>query len=119
MTAPLPLGRVVATPGALNLLEKSGGHPFDYLAAEVIEEHSLPTPLTWIEHYPEHEGEIGEYSLVMFSDWELDEVCLGGIWRLRIGVPSWSHLRPEEVEFLLRGRTGEQRPPSSVEQPGR
>jgi hypothetical protein len=32
MTAPLPLGRVVATPGALNLLEKSGGHPFEYLA---------------------------------------------------------------------------------------
>jgi len=32
MRAPLPLGRVVATPGALNLLEKSGGHPFDYLA---------------------------------------------------------------------------------------
>jgi hypothetical protein len=32
----------------------------EYLAAEVIEEHSLPTPLTWIEHYPEHEGEIGE-----------------------------------------------------------
>jgi hypothetical protein len=32
MTAPLPLGRVVATPGALELLGKSGGHPFDYLA---------------------------------------------------------------------------------------
>ena len=32
MTAPLPLGRVVATPGALNLLGKSGGHPFVYLA---------------------------------------------------------------------------------------
>jgi hypothetical protein len=32
MRAPLPLGRVVATPGALNLLGKSGGHPFDYLA---------------------------------------------------------------------------------------
>jgi hypothetical protein len=31
MTAPLPLGRVVATPGALNLLGKSGGHPFYYL----------------------------------------------------------------------------------------
>ena len=26
------LGRVVATPGALNLLGKSGGHLFDYLA---------------------------------------------------------------------------------------
>jgi hypothetical protein len=32
MTAQLPLGRVVATPGALKLLGKSGGHPFDYLA---------------------------------------------------------------------------------------
>jgi hypothetical protein len=32
MRTPLPLGRVVATPGALNLLSKSGGHPFDYLA---------------------------------------------------------------------------------------
>ena len=32
MTAPLPLGRVVATPGALNLLGKCGGHPFELLA---------------------------------------------------------------------------------------
>jgi hypothetical protein len=79
----------------------------EYLAAEVIEEHSLPTHLTWIEHYPEHEGEIGEYSLVRFSSWELTEVCLGGIWRFRIGIPSWSHQRPEEAEFLLRDRTGE------------
>jgi hypothetical protein len=90
----------------------------EYLAAEVLKGHGLPTPLARIEHYPEHEGEIGDYSLVRFSSWELEEVCLGGIWRLRIGVPSWSHLRPEEVEFLLRDGTGEQRPPSTVEQPG-
>jgi hypothetical protein len=32
MKAPLPLGRVVATPGALKLLLEAGGHPFDYLA---------------------------------------------------------------------------------------
>jgi hypothetical protein len=32
MTAPLPLGQVVATPGALKLLKEAGGHPFDYLA---------------------------------------------------------------------------------------
>ena len=32
MRAPLPLGRVVATPGALNLLRKCGRHPFDLLA---------------------------------------------------------------------------------------
>jgi hypothetical protein len=32
MRAPLPLGRIVATPGALNLLMEAGGHPFEYLA---------------------------------------------------------------------------------------
>jgi hypothetical protein len=91
----------------------------EYLAAEVIWEHSLLTPLTWIEHYPEHQGEVSEYSLTTFSDWEPEDVCLGGVWRLRVGVPSWTYLRPEEVEFLLRDRTSEQYPPSSVEQPGR
>jgi hypothetical protein len=29
---PLPLGKVVATPGALKLLSDAGEHPFDYLA---------------------------------------------------------------------------------------
>ena len=32
MTAPLPLGRVVATPGALELLSEAGEHPFRYLS---------------------------------------------------------------------------------------
>jgi hypothetical protein len=32
MTAPLPLGRVVATPEALKLLMEAGGNPLDYLA---------------------------------------------------------------------------------------
>jgi hypothetical protein len=31
MRAPLPLGRVVATPGALKLLMEAKEHPFDYL----------------------------------------------------------------------------------------
>ena len=57
----------------------------EYLAAEVIEEHKPPSLLTWIEHYPEHEGEIGEYSLVRFSPWTPEEVYLGGVWRHRIG----------------------------------
>ena len=30
--APLPLGKVVATPGALKLLSDAGEHPFAYLA---------------------------------------------------------------------------------------
>ena len=29
---PLPLGKVVATPGALKLLLETGAHPFDYLS---------------------------------------------------------------------------------------
>ena len=73
----------------------------EYLAAEVIEEHDLPTPLTWIEHYPEHEGEIGEYSLVRFSRWAPEEVYLGGVWRHRIGSPLWSPLPPEEAQAVL------------------
>jgi hypothetical protein len=32
MRAPLPLGRVVATPGALRLLMETGAYPFDCLA---------------------------------------------------------------------------------------
>jgi hypothetical protein len=32
MTAPLPLGRVVATPGALKLLSEAGEDAFGYLA---------------------------------------------------------------------------------------
>ena len=36
MRAPLPLGRVVATPGALKLLMEAKGHPFDYLARHAL-----------------------------------------------------------------------------------
>jgi hypothetical protein len=73
----------------------------EYLAAEVIEEHSMTTPLLWIEHYPEHEGEIGEYSLVSFSGWEPEENCLGGVWRYRVGFSRWSRLITGRVKALL------------------
>ena len=74
----------------------------EYLAAEVIEEHGLATPLTWIEHYPEHEGKPGEYSLVRFSSWERREVGLGGVCRWRVGSTRWSPLHPLEVQAALR-----------------
>ena len=73
----------------------------EYIAAEVVREHELPTPLAWVEHYPEHEGEIGEYSLVSFSSWDCVEVCLGGTWRYHVGTPCWSHLFPEDVGSRL------------------
>ena len=79
----------------------------EYLAAEVIEDHGLPTSLIWVEHHPEHEGEVGEYSLVRFSSWELEEVCLGSVRRHRVGSPRWSPLRPEEVDVLIE-TAGEQ-----------
>ncbi|CAN5665367.1 hypothetical protein BH20ACT11_BH20ACT11_02980 [soil metagenome] len=75
----------------------------EYIAAEVIERHELSTPLTWIEHYPDHRGEVGEYSLVSFSEWTSKEVCLGGVWRDRIGKPRWSYLSSALVQDLLGG----------------
>jgi hypothetical protein len=75
----------------------------EYLAAEVIEQHGLPTPLVWVEHYPEHIGEIGEYSLVKFSRWEVREVISGETPRIRVGTPCWSHMTPKEVDRMLEG----------------
>ena len=85
----------------------------EYLAAEIIEEHILPTPLVWIEHYPEHEGEIGEYSLVRFSGWEPVETCLGGVWRYRVGSPWWSPINAGEVEMLTCLPWGMEKLPSA------
>jgi len=73
----------------------------EYLAAEVIVEHNLPVPLVWVEHYPEHEGKIGEYSLVGFTSWEREEVCLGGVWRCLVGSPRWTPLHAEEVQMMM------------------
>ena len=77
----------------------------EYLAAEVIEEHGLPTPLVWIEHYPEHEGKIGEWSLVRFSSWEVEEVRLGTVWRRKVGSPRWWPLRVRRAPETLERRT--------------
>jgi hypothetical protein len=77
----------------------------EYLAAEVVmEEHKLPTLGVWVEHYPEHEGDIGEYSLVKFSDWQPLELSMGGMWRGRIGLPKWSPMGPEEVDIAAARR---------------
>jgi hypothetical protein len=81
------------------------------IAAEVIEHHGLHTPLTWIEHYPEHKGEIGEWSLVSFSSWEVREFRLYGIQRRRVDSPRWSHLETDKLARLLMplGERGEGR----------
>jgi hypothetical protein len=80
----------------------------EYLAADVIEELGLSIPLVWVEHYAGHRGKPGEYSLIRFSSWVLEEVCLGGVWRYRIGSPRWSPLRHEEIDVLIAGASEEQ-----------
>ena len=65
----------------------------EYLAAKVIEGNRLPTPLVWVEHYPENRGSSGEWSLVSFSSWTIREVSLGGVPRRRVGSPQWTPLR--------------------------
>jgi hypothetical protein len=46
MTAPLSLGKVVATPGALKLLTEVRAHPFDYLARHATGTGATSVPST-------------------------------------------------------------------------
>jgi len=78
----------------------------EYISAEVIEEHGLPTPLTWIEHYPRDEsqrraGLKEEWDLVGFSDYEVRETYGSGGQRVRIGTPDWKPLSRERVEEMV------------------
>jgi hypothetical protein len=47
----------------------------EVIAAEVIRSHELPTPLVWIEHWPEESTGGGEemFELVVFSSYEVEE----------------------------------------------
>jgi hypothetical protein len=54
------------------LPSNSGGsvtNSAEVIAAEVIHSHELPTPLVWIEHWPEAET----FELVVFSNYEVEE----------------------------------------------
>ncbi len=77
----------------------------EYIAAEVIVEHGLPTPLTWIEHYPRDEsqqraGLKEEWDLVAFSDYEVREAYGSSGSRVRIGTPEWKPLSRALVEEM-------------------
>ena len=45
------------------------------IAAEVIRTHKLPTPLVWIEHWPEESADGGQetFDLVVFSSYKVEE----------------------------------------------
>jgi hypothetical protein len=70
----------------------------------VIRIHELPTPLVWIEHWPEESTSSGEtFELVVFSSQKVEQRAsyLGETRLLTIGEPTWKYLDRRTVETLI------------------
>lgn len=79
----------------------------EMIAAEVIKANQLPTPLVWIEHWPEESTGGGEetFELVVFSIYEIEESApYLGETRARIGGANWKSLDRAPVEVLVGGK---------------
>jgi hypothetical protein len=76
------------------------------IAAAVIHANELPTPLVWVEHWPEESTEGQEtFDLVVFSSYKLEErVPYFGERRAWIGEPTWKPLDRASVEVLVGGK---------------
>jgi hypothetical protein len=76
------------------------------IAAGVILTNELPTPLVWIEHWPERTTEGNEiFELVVFSSYEVVERApYLGETRAWIGEVSWRRLDRTTGEALLGGK---------------
>jgi hypothetical protein len=72
----------------------------------VIQANELPTPLVWIEHWPEESAEGQEsFELVVFSSYEVTERApYLGETRAWIGGATWKPLDRATVEVLVRGK---------------
>jgi hypothetical protein len=77
------------------------------IAVGVIRANRLPTPLVWIEHWPEEstDGREETFDLVVFSSCEVTERApyLGGM-RAWIGDATWKSLDRATVEALVGGK---------------
>jgi hypothetical protein len=76
----------------------------EQLAAEVICSHRLPTPLVWIEHWPEESTDGGAETceLVVYSSYEVEERApFLGETRAWIGDATWKRLDRITVEALV------------------
>ena len=78
----------------------------DVIAAGVIRAHELPTPLVWIEHWPEESADEQEtFELVVFSSYEVVERApYLGETRVWIGDATWKRLDRATVEMLVGGK---------------
>jgi hypothetical protein len=76
------------------------------IAAEVIRANELPTPLVWIEHWPEESAyEQESFELVVFTNYEVTERApYLGEDRAWIGEPAWKSLDRAIVEVLVGGK---------------
>jgi hypothetical protein len=78
----------------------------EVIAAGVIRANELPTPLVWIEHWPEETTEEREtFELVVFSSYEVTEKApYLGETRAWLGEPAWKPLDHTTVEVLVGGK---------------
>src|SRR5918999_4724081 len=91
-------------------LPNNGGtsvtHAAEQLAAEVIRSHELPTPIVWIEHWPEESTDGEEtFELVVFSSYKVEERApYLGETRASIRGATWKRLDHASVEVLVGGK---------------
>jgi hypothetical protein len=74
------------------------------IAAGVIRANRLPTPLVWIEHWPEESTDGGgeTFDLVVFSGYEIAErASYLGETRAWVGDAAWKNLDRTSVEVLV------------------
>jgi hypothetical protein len=78
----------------------------DVIAEGVIRAHELPTPLVWIEHWPEESADEQEtFELVVFSSYEVVERApYLGETRAWIDDATWKPLDRATVEMLVGGK---------------
>jgi hypothetical protein len=76
------------------------------IAAGVIQANELPTPVVWIEHWPEESADEQEsFDLVVFSSFEVVERApYLGETRTWIGDATWKRLDRTTVELLVGGK---------------
>lgn len=92
------------------LPNNSGGsvtNSAEVIAAGVIRSHGLPTPLVWIEHWPEESTDGGgdSFELVVFSSYEATERApYLGEGRAWLGNATWKRLDRATVEALVGGK---------------
>ena len=72
----------------------------------MIRANELPTPLVWIEHWPQETTGVEEtFELVAFSSYEVvQRAPYLGETRAWIGEPTWKPLDRTAVELLVGGK---------------